>query len=308
MTVSHYRRDLRWLAMPFVAWSIVLVVIPALVTVAFAFTSFDGFTPSGWNGFDAFRRIMRDPELHQSLWASGAFLAIALPMRIVGGLMLALLANGRGSLAAGTRLAAYTPTVIPEPATALVWLWIVNPIYGPLGALVRLFGGTPGPVLLDAWGARATIAAVSAFALGEGFLVALAARREVSATLYDAARVEGARPWGQFRRITLPLLAPTLALLVARDLITSMQSSLVPALLITRAGPLGATKTLPALIYERGFVEAELGEGSAMAVLLLAAGVVTVAVALGVWRLTSRRARAPEPATVAVRAEPPRSA
>lgn len=288
---GHYNRGLRLLATPFVIGTVALVIVPAIVTIVFAFTRFDVFTPSGWEGLAQFRRVLADPELHQTLWASAAFLAIALPLRVGGGLLLALLANGRGKLAATTRLAVYTPAVIPEPATALVWLWIVNPFYGPLGAMVRLAGGTPGPVLLDTWGARMTIAAVSAFALGEGFLVSLAARREVSETLYDAARVEGAGPWAQFRRITFPLLAPTLALLLARDLLTSMQAALVPTLLLTRGGPLGATKTLPALVYERGFLETELGEGAALSVLLLLAGLVLLSVALIVW-WWSRRARA----------------
>jgi multiple sugar transport system permease protein len=286
---SRYRTGLRVLATPFVLGVFALVILPAIVTIVFAFTSFDGFSPARFNGLATFRRVLADPELHDSLRASAVFLAIALPLRVGGGLALALLANGRGKLAGATRLAVYTPAVIPDPAVALVWLWIVNPLYGPLGAIVRLTGGTPGPVLLDAWGARLTIAALSVFALGEGFLVALAARREVSPTLYDAARVEGAGAWAQFRRVTLPMLTPVLALLLARDLLTSMQTALVPTLLLTRGGPLNATKTLPTFVYERGFAETQLGEGSALAVVLFAGGVVLLAGALVVARRVRNR-------------------
>lgn len=288
---SRYQRGLRTLMAPYAIGVTLLVLVPTLVTVALAFTSFDGFSPARFAGLDMFRRVLNDQEFHESLRASGIFLAIALPLRIMGGLFLALLADGRGRLASTTRLAIYTPSIIPDPATALVWLWIVNPLYGPIGALVQLFGGTPGPILLDTWGARATIAAVSGFALGEGFLVTMAARREISSTFYDAARMEGAKAGAQFRRITLPLLAPTLGLLLARDLITSMQSALVPTLLLTKGGPLNATKAMPAFIYERGFVESRLGEGSALAVLLLLAGVIVLAAALLAWWLWSRRRR-----------------
>lgn len=285
---SRYARGLRALLIPYVAGVIALIVLPALVTVAYAFTDFDGFSPARFAGTETFRRVLADPELHQSLSATGLFLAIAIPLRVGGGLLLALLANGRSRLAGTLRIAVFTPAVVPDPATALVWLWIVNPFYGPVGAVVRALGGSPGPVLLDAWGARATIAAVSAFALGEGFLVTLAARREVSQTLYDAARVEGAGVWAQFRRITLPLLAPTLVLLLARDLLTSMQSALVPTLLLTRGGPLNATKTLPALVYERGFLESQLGEGSAQAVLLFLGGIMLLAATFLMRRLWRR--------------------
>lgn len=281
---ARYALGLRAMTFPFVVGVVALVIVPAMVTIAFAFTTFDGFSPARFSGLTSFRRVLTDPEFHDSLRASGVFLAIAVPLRVGGGMLLALLANGRGKLASATRLAVYTPAVVPDPAVALVWLWIVNPLYGPLAAVVRVLGGTPGPVLLDPWGARLTIAALSAFALGEGFLVTLAARREISASLYDAARVEGAGGWGQFRRVTLPFLAPTLALLLARDALTSMQTALVPTLLLTRGGPLNATKTMPALVYERGFVELQFGEGAAIAVLLFGAGVTVLAIALIVRR------------------------
>lgn len=288
MSASRYDRGVRLLVTPFVVGVVVLVLVPALVTAGYAFTSYDAFSPAEWAGLGTFRKVLADPEFHDSGRATAVFLGLALPLRLAGSLLLALLANGRGRLAATTRIAVYTPAVIPEPATALVWLWIVNPLYGPLGAVVRLFGGTPGPVLLDRWGARLTVVALSAFALGEGFLVTLAARRELSETLYDAARVEGAGAWAQFRRLTVPLLAPTLALLLARDVLTSMQAALVPTLLLTRGGPLNATKTLPVLIYERGFRESELGDGAALAVLVVLGGAALLALVAAVRRLRPR--------------------
>jgi multiple sugar transport system permease protein len=287
---GRYGRGVRLLVTPFLAGVAAMVVLPAVVSALFAFTDYRGFSTPRWVGLDTFRNVLADPELRTSMKATGGFLIIALPARVAGSLFLALLANGRSRLAGMTRLAVYTPAVIPEPATALVWLWIVNPYCGPVGTLVRLFGGTPSPVLLDPWGARMTVAALSTFALGEGFLVMLAARREVSPTLYDAARCEGARPLAQFRHITFPLVAPTLALLAARDLLTSMQSALVPTLLLTHGGPLGATTTLPLFVYERGFIESRLGEAAALSVLLTMAGLGVLGLLLLV-RLWHRRTK-----------------
>ena len=133
-------------------------------------------------------------------------------------------------------------------------------------------------MLLDPWGARLVIVAAAVLALGEGFLVTLAARREVPDVLYDVARLEGARGAGLFRRVTLPALAPVLGLLSARDLVVSMQVTLVPVLLLTRGGPTGATTTLPALAYERGFRELEFGDAAAIGVLLTLATAAVVAV------------------------------
>ncbi len=282
---GRYQRGTALLGLPFLLGVLVLVVGPAVLTVGYAFTTYDGLSPATFNGLGTFRDVFADPELHASLRTTGAFLILAVPLRVLGGLLLALLADGRGRVAGATRVSVFAPSVLPDPATALIWLWVINPFYGPLGAVLRLFGQTPGPVLLDPWGARLTIVALSVFALGEGFLVTLAARRELPDVLYDAARVEGARPLARFRRITLPLLAPVLLLLAARDVLMSMQNALVPTLLLTRGGPLDATKTLPLLVYERGFREGDLGEGAALAVLTLGLGVAAFAAAWGALRL-----------------------
>lgn len=286
------------MAAPFVLGAFVLIAAPALVTAGYAFTSYDGFSSPRFVGLGTIRSVLSDYELHRSLRASAAFLVLAVPLRVGGSLLLALLADGQGRLASATRVAIYTPAVIPDPATALIWLWIVNPLYGPVGALVRLAGGTAGPVLLDPWGARLTIVALSTFALGEGFLVTVAARRELPEILYDAARLEGAGPLARFRRITLPLLSPTLALLLARDLLASMQAALVPTLLLTNGGPLHATLSLPALVYEKGFLESRLGEAAAVAVVTLVLAAILIGTpALLLWWRAARRANRSSRAT-----------
>jgi multiple sugar transport system permease protein len=279
------------MGLPYLLGALLLVVVPVVVTAGYAFTSYDGFAPATFNGIGTFVDVLVDPELHRSLQATGWFLLLAIPLRIVGGLLLALLADGQGRIAAATRVSVFAPAVIPDPATALIWLWVVNPLYGPLGAVLRLGGGTPGPVLLDPWGARLTIVALSVFALGEGFLVTLAARRELSPQLYEAGRAEGAGALAMFRRITLPLLAPVLLLLAARDVLVSMTNALVPTLLLTRGGPLDATKTLPLLVYERGFREGDLAEGAALAVLTLLLGVCAFAAAWLAYRALRRIGR-----------------
>lgn len=286
---GSYRRGLFGMTAPFLFGMTSLILLPLVATIVLAFTRFDPFTPVTFVGSQTLRRILVDPEFQRSIKTTAIFLAIVLPIRVFGAMALALLANGRGGLASGMRLAVYSPTVVPDPATALIWLWIVNPLYGPLGWIVRSFGGTPGPVLLDDRGAIATLVAISAFALGEGFLVLLATRREIPSILYDAALVEGAGKWRLFRGITLPVLAPTMALIAARDLLTSLQNALVPTILLTHGGPVGATKTLPYLIFERGFLESAPADGAAMAFYLFVGAFILVAAVLAGRRISRKR-------------------
>jgi multiple sugar transport system permease protein len=253
------------------------VLVPAVVTAGFAFTEYDGLAPAEFVGLDTYRGLFAYDELQRSVVATAVFVALAVPLRVLGALGLALLLHRRRApLATSGRVAAFVPTALPDAATALIWLWVVNPVYGPLAVLLSL--GEGGPLLLDRWGARLTVVAIAVFALGEGFLVLLAARREVPDVLYDVARLEGARGPGLFRRVTLPLLAPVLGLLSARDLVVSMQVTIVPILLLTRGGPLGATKTLPVLVYERGFRELRFGDAAALALLLFVLTALLVAV------------------------------
>ncbi len=293
---GRYSRGVTALGLPFALGALALVFLPAIVTAGYAFTSYDGLSPATFNGLDTFRTVLADPELHNSLRSTGIFLVLAVPLRIIGGLLLALLADGSGRLGGATRTAVFAPAVIPDAATALIWLWVVNPLYGPLAAVLGVFGVRPGPLLLDTWSARLVIVALSVFALGEGFLVTLAARRELPQTLYDAAQVEGAHSFTRFRLVTLPMLAPVLLLLTARDVLVSMQNALVPTLLLTRGGPLDATKTLPLLVYERGFREGDLAEGAALAVLTLLLGVLAFGVVLLALRRLggTRTARRPQ--------------
>ena len=84
-------------------------------------------------------------------------------------------------------------------------------------------------------------------------LLFLAGLQNIPRTLYEAAALEGATEWQTFRRVTLPLLLPTLIFLAARDVVWSLQASFVPALVITRGGPSNATLFLPLYAYQNGF-------------------------------------------------------
>lgn len=282
-----YTTGLRLMLAPFLLGALVLVLVPAVLTAGYAFTRYDGLSPAQFVGLDTYRDLLAYEELRRSLAATAFFVVLAVPLRVAGGLALALLLHRRARLAGTGRVAAYVPSVLPDAATALIWLWVVNPVYGPLAVVLQV--GSGSPLLLDRLGARLTIVAIAVFAVGEGFLVTLAARREVPEVLYDVARLEGARGVGLFRRVTLPMLTPVLGLLSARDLVVSMQVTLVPVLLLTRGGPLGATKTLPVLVYERGFRELRFGDAAAIALLLF---VLTVALVALQYRVLRRWLRA----------------
>ncbi|MFT5222786.1 MAG: multiple sugar transport system permease protein, partial [Glaciecola sp.] len=237
-----------------------------------------------FTGLANVRRALSDPQLASALRASLIHASLAVPLRLIAavGFALALAAPRRGSRWA--RAAVYLPSVLPELSLALIALWAFNPVFGPVnGALAQI--GVSGPNwFATAWGARIAVVAMMLLPIGEGFLVALAARRSLSAEVYEAARVDGASPWQQLRLVTLPQLAPLLVLLAVRDTILTLQVSVVPAYALTDGGPDGATLFLPIYIYDQAFELLGFGYGALLTLVLLVVTAVLVGFQVAVAR------------------------
>jgi multiple sugar transport system permease protein len=286
-------RRLGWFLVPVVAGASLLVVVPALLTVALGFTHYDALGPPRAAGIGNFRRMWSDPIFWQALRNSLIFAGIAVPLRLgmaLGvGLMLARSRRGVGA----ARTAVSLPSFVPDVAYALLWLWVFNPLYGPLGAALRAVGLPGTEWLLGPWGARMSIVIMSLFQVAEAFIVVVAVRNEIPDDLYEIAGLEGASGWETFRRVTLPLLVPTLVLLAARDVAFSLQATFVPALVLYEGGPNYATTFLPLYVYQNGFEFLRFGYAGAMTVVMfvVTAGMVGIQLlALRRWRGVLARA------------------
>lgn len=262
-----FRAQLRFFLIPYLVGSLLLVVIPAVATLLIAFTEFNSVQPPTWVGLANFRQLLSSGLVRISLRNSAFFLLLAVPLRLLGALLLALLLQPRQRLFGLYRAAVYLPTVIPEAAYALLWLWIFNPLYGPLNLLLGWLGLPTPAWLIEPTSARLAIVILSLFQIGEGFVVLLAGLQSIPRAFYESARVDGASGWQSFWRITLPLLSPWLLLLTFRDLVMSLQNTFAPTFIITYGGPYYATTLAPLLIYELAFDYFDLGLAAALLVL-----------------------------------------
>ncbi len=180
---------------------------------------------------------------------------------------------------------AYLPTVVPDVAYALLWLWIINPLYGPLNLALDAVGGPTPRWLTDPRAAQWAVIIMSLFVIGEGFIVAMATRQGIPGELYELGDVEDATPLYMFWRVTLPLMAPTLLLLMFRDTIFSFQANFVPALLVTGGGPPPyATTYLPLFIYRNAFEYLRYGYASAATLVMFG---LTALIVYVQWRIVS---------------------
>jgi multiple sugar transport system permease protein len=289
------RRQIALLLAPYVFGLTVLVALPALVTFALAFAEYDLLRSPEFVGFGNFRELAGDDVFAIALRNSLVFAAIAVPLRLLGALGLALLLHRRFTGVGAYRSAAVLPTVVPDIAYGLLWLWLFNPLYGPINVLLRWQGDSP---TTTAWGvqppqwlthpndARAAIIIMSLFTIGEGFVILLVTRQGLPSELYDLAALEDATPWGVFRRVTLPLMAPVLLLLLARDTIFSLQLTFVPALVVTEGGPPPyATTYVPLFVYQNGFEYLRYGYAASATLTMF---VLTAVIVWLQWRIVRR--------------------
>ena len=277
-----------WLMLaPYLVGLVVLVFGPALVSLALAFTDYDLIGAPQWVGLANFAELATSVPFRAALVNSLVFAAVAVPLRVAAALGLALLLARRAPGASTARTVATLPTAVPEIAYGLLWLWLFNPLYGPVNQLLR-WGGEDGRTILGtavpAWltgpnDARAAIVVMSLFTIGEMLVVLLAARRALPHEVYELAALEGATGWSLARRVTLPLLSPVIGLLLLRDTILSFQFSFVPALVVTDGGPPPYSTTYLSLyIYRNAFEYLRYGHAAAatLIVLLLTAAAVAV--------------------------------
>ncbi|HEX9921927.1 MAG TPA: sugar ABC transporter permease [Anaerolineae bacterium] len=266
-SLSGYQAQIQLLLLPYLVGSLILVIVPALATVAVSLTAYNAVAPPQWVALDNFRRLVESPYVRTSLRNSLIFIMLAVPLRIMGAFVLALLLQPNRRLFGLFRASVYLPTVIPQVAYALIWLWVFNPLYGPLNIVLGWLGLPTPAWLVEPATARLAIVIVLAFQLGEGFIVLLAGLRTIPRFLYEAALVDGANDWHCFWRITWPLMTPWLLLLTFRDLIVSLQSTFTPSFVITYGGPYYATTFVPLLVYELAFDFFDFGLAAALLVL-----------------------------------------
>ena len=276
-----------WLMLaPYLVGMAVLWLVPALSTVPLALTDYDALSPPRWAGIANLAALAGDEIFRVSVFNSLFYVGLAVPLRLLGALGIALLLSRRLRGGPSLRAVFFLPTVVPDIAWALVWLWLLNPLFGPVNGLLRL-GGVEGPAwMVDPWGARFGVVLMMAWQIGEGLVICLAALADIPGETLEQAAVDGASTSQTMRSVTLPLIAPALLILLCRDTIFSLQASFVPALILGNGGgPNYATTFLPMYAYDLAFGFFRFGYAAAVTWAMVALTALLVWVQFRVARL-----------------------
>ena len=169
------RRVLGLMLVPYLLGLLVLVAVPAVATFGLALTDYDLIRTPAFVGLDNFHELVDDTVFRIALVNSLVFAAVAVPLRLAAALGLALLLHREGRGMGVARSAVVLPTIVPELAYGLLWLWLLNPLYGPMNALLTVagddgatvLGRQPPQWLTDPNDARVAMILLSLFLVGE---------------------------------------------------------------------------------------------------------------------------------------------
>ncbi|MDE2952103.1 MAG: sugar ABC transporter permease [Chloroflexota bacterium] len=270
---------------PWMVGFVIFYAFPILATFYFSLTQWTLVDPPVWIGLDNYVRMFtRDPLFISSLKATTLFVALSLPLKLVLGLMLALLLNLKIPGMNLFRTVFFIPAVISGVAVSLMWIWFLQPDTGVVNTLLSYIG-VRGPYWFwDLNWALPSVAIMSIWKVGGAAIIYLAGLQNIPAHLYEAAEIDGAGKWRRFWRITLPLLTPTLFFQLIIELIDAFKI-FTEAFVITKGGPLKATYFFLYYFYEEAFRNFNMGYASALALFLL---VVIMGCTVFVYRTSGR--------------------
>lgn len=260
-------------------------LLPVAASVPLSLTDFDIYAIADRGqlrvvGLGNYLALARDPLFWRALQNTAIFVAVATPLSIAVSLAAALLVTAAAlRLAAVFRTLFFVPVVTSLVAVAVVWRYIYHPRFGLLNYALGLLGIAPHDWLGDP---RLALLAIIVLAVWKNFgfnmVVFMAGLQSIRPSLYEAASVDGAGRWAQFRRVTVPMLRPTTLFVVVMTLIGNVQLFAEPYIM-TRGGPSDRTLSLVLYLYEQGFRWWNLGYAAALAFVLFALILVASAVA-----------------------------
>lgn len=226
---------------------------------------------SRYVGLDNYGQLLGNAGFQHSVWLTFLLMVYSVPGRLVLALALAHVLRAGTPLARLMRGAYFLPYVTSSVAISVVWSWMFNTDMGFINLVLEtLHLGRP-PWLQDPDLALGAIAIVAVWKqLGYDTLLFIAALNAIPEDFYEAARMDGARRWRQFRDLTLPLVAPTTLFLLIVSIIDSFQIFTLVNV-ITRGGPANGTDLLMNHLYYLSFILFDVSKGSAVAVMLFVA-------------------------------------
>lgn len=241
---------------------------PALNGLWISLTKWDGINPQVFIGLKNYGDLLGDKSFWDSFFRTLFFTLISVPSVYLAALGLAVLLTGDIRGDSFFRAVFYWPTMISSIIVGLTWRFLLGEDFGVVNYLLTAMERTPVKWLTNPRNAMAVVIFITVWSMAGYYMVMFVSGiKAISETYYEAARMDGAGAWQQFRYITLPLLKPTSLLVLVLSTVSIIKTyPLVYSL--TQGGPAGATRFMVQTIQETGFEKNKMGYASAMTMIL----------------------------------------
>lgn len=253
------------------------LLLPTVGSLSLSFLSWDLLTPPKFAGMDNYDELIHDPLFWTVLKNTAYYSIGTIPVGMVLSLAIAVLLNQKIRAVNFYRAIYFMPVMASMVACAIIWKWILQNDFGLMNYFLSFFG-IEGPHWLTSsdWAMNGVIIMSIWKHIGFDMVIFLAALQGVPGHLYEAAEIDGARPWHKFRHITIPLLSYSTFFILVMNIIRSFQV-FDQAYVLTGGGPGYSTQVLVYYIYTNAFEYFRMGYAAAVAwVLFLIIFLVTI--------------------------------
>lgn len=262
---------------PIMLGFLLLSFIPMIASLIYSFTDFALVNTPSFIGFDNYIELFsgEDPYFYKSLGVTIYYCVLAVPMNIVFTFAMAMLLNQQIRGRSIYRTILYLPSIVPGIATAMIWIFLMDPSLGALNSILSSLGLPTSQWIFAEETVIPSLAVMSNWSVGGTMVIFLAGLQGVPRQLYEAAEIDGARFFGKLRHITIPMMSSTIFFNFIMSMIGGMQS-FTQAYTMTGGGPNNASLFYSFYLYRQAFRFARMGSASAIAwVLFIIIGILT---------------------------------
>ena len=271
-SAAAWRLRWNWLAICFIAPPVLLVIAVSIYPIITALdlslhaTSFA--EKLNFVGLQNYATLLADPTICRDAVNSLVYTIGSLVLVIPYSMGVAILLNQPFRLLGLLRTLVILPWVVSQTITALLWGWLLNTDFGPATYAFQALFGSRISLLSSPDSAMASLILVNVWASYPlATLLFLAALQTIPRELYEAAHVDGASRIAQFRFITIPMMRPTILVVVIQ--LTLQYFNMVTLIyVLTGGGPLSGTQTLALRVLKMSFEDWDLGSGAALGMIL----------------------------------------
>src|SRR4051812_30600875 len=277
-----------WLfSAPFLIFYLLFLIGPVLIGLVISLFNTTTVTSGlgGWVGISNYADVLSSKDFWASMWHSVLFTLLTTPLLVLLPLLFAILTSRLSRGRSFYRLAFFAPYVVPSAAVCLIFAFMYTPETGLITNAFGWFGLTAPDFFGSTSGAWFAVVLLTLWwTFGFNFILYTAAIQEISEEVYEAATIDGAGPWQQIRLITIPLLRPTMSLVLILQVLSSLKV-FDQIYILLAGGPAYSTRPVIQYIFDTGFSSYRGGYAAAATMVYF---VVLVVVSAG-WFLVRRR-------------------